>query len=214
MKTHIIGCETIKQELEKAMREAGCELNVSWIESGLHNVPDKLRSKLQEALDGICTERVLLVMGYCGNSLVGLKTRDFQLIFPRADDCITLLLGSLEERKKHDRTYFLTKGWLDGERNIYEEYKYTVGKYGLEQGKEIMNMMLEHYEYLGIINTGVGNFDELCEQSKKIACDLGLSIKTIEATDHWIKKLLTGPWKGGEFHIIPCNTVIEHSHLA
>ena len=214
MKTHIISCETIKQEVEKAMLQTGCEYPVSWIESGLHNVPDKLRGKLQETLDCLDAGRVLLVMGYCGNSVLGLETRNFELIIPRADDCITLMLGSLDARKKHDRTYFLTKGWLEGERNIYEEYKYTVAKYGLEQGKEIMNMMLEHYEYLGIINTGVGGFDELCEQAKKIADDLGLSIKTIEATDMWINKALTGPWEDGEFHIIPCNTVIEHGHLS
>ena len=214
MKTQIISCKTIKLEVEKAMHETGCKFPASWIESGLHNFPDKLRRNLQETLDGINAERVLLVMGYCCNSLVGLKTRDFELIFPRADDCITLLLGSLDTRKMHERTYFLTKGWLDGERNVYEEYKYTIKKYGLEQGKEIMKMMLEHYEYLGIMNTGVCDFDELCEKTKKIAFELGLSLKTIEATDLLLKNLLTGPWANSEFHIIPCNTVIEISHLS
>ena len=33
---------------------------------------------------------------------------------------------------KQGETYFLTRGWLGGESNIYKEYLFTVEKYGKE----------------------------------------------------------------------------------
>ena len=83
MNTVIIACQTLKNELEAAMAASGRSFEIRWIESGLHNVPKKLHATLQEHLDqcgGFDT--VLLVMGYCGNSVAGIETRDFQLVMP------------------------------------------------------------------------------------------------------------------------------------
>jgi hypothetical protein len=194
--------------MEKAMRETACPHPVSWIESGLHNFPDKLRSAIQEILDATDADRVLLAMGFCGNALDQLETRNFELIFPKADDCITFLIGSFDERKRYERTYFLTKGWLEGERNIYEEYKHTMDKYGKEIGKTIMDMMLKHYKYLGILDTGAYEYEALISESRPIADELGLDIREIPATDAFLKQLLTGPWTADRFSVVPrCSKV-------
>ncbi len=213
METQIVSCRTIQLEVEKALRETGLQYPVSWVESGLHNYPEKLRNKLQEILDRISADRVLLAMGFCGNSLAGLKTRDFELVIPRADDCITLMIGSPEERKRYERTYFLSKGWLQGERNIYEEYKYTLHKYGPKQGKAIFRMMLGHYMYLGVLDTGVCDFDELAAQAGAIADELDLTLRTIPAADRFLKELLTGPWPEERFCVVAPNTAVGGSIL-
>ena len=127
MKTIMIACKTIERELKKAIRDTGISYPCTWLESGLHNYPEKLREALQKTLDEISseTERVILAFGYCGNAVNGLKTGNFQLILPRVDDCITLMLGSFKKRQEisaEAASYFLTKGWLDGERNIWAEY--------------------------------------------------------------------------------------------
>lgn len=41
-------------------------------------------------------DRILLATGFCGDSFCGLETRHTELIIPRTDDCISLLLGSAE----------------------------------------------------------------------------------------------------------------------
>lgn len=213
MNTQIISCKTIEYEVLKAIEETGCRYRVSWLASGLHNYPDRLRERVQELLDGICADRVLLAMGFCGNSLAGLATRDFELIFPRADDCITLLLGSPDDRRRHGHTYFLTKGWLEGERNIYEEYKYVLKKYGPRRGKAIFDAMLGHYQYLGLLDTGVCDFAALCEEGSAIALELGLELKQIRSPNRWLKALLEGPWPRDRFRCIPPNAVIGYSDL-
>ncbi len=155
MNTAIVCCKTIYAELELAMAETGCDYPIILIESGLHNYPEKLRTRLQEALDHAeGYDRILLAFGTCGNSVAGLRTGKFELILPLVDDCITLLLGSSDIKRQYERTYFLTKGWLDGEQNIWWEYQYAIKKYGEETGKSIYAAALNQYRNLGILDTG------------------------------------------------------------
>ena len=214
MDTLIISCETIKDELNHAIAETNCGYPVVWLESGLHNYPEKLRARLQETLNGVAGyARVLMGFGYCGNSIAGIKTGGYETIFPRADDCITILLGSYATRKQHERTYFMTKGWLAGEKNIWWEYQYTIKKYGKKRGKEIYAMVLENYRNLGLLDTGAYDINELNTQTMEIAKELGLEHKILPATTGYIKKLLTGPWPEKEFLTIPPNHEITTSQL-
>jgi hypothetical protein len=119
------------------------------------------------------------------------------------------MLGSPEERKRYPRTYFLSKGWLEGERNIYVEYKYTLQKYGPKQGRAIFNMMLGHYRYLGLLDTGVCDFDALTAQAGAIADELELTLKTIPSTDWFLKELITGPWPKERFCVVAPNTAVS-----
>lgn len=64
-----------------------------------HDVPNRLREAIQRELDGIQdADRVLMAFGTCGGAMVGLRTGNFQLILPRVDDCLSLLMGSMEQR--------------------------------------------------------------------------------------------------------------------
>jgi len=133
----VIACRTISAELELAMKETGHAYPVRWIDSGLHIDPADLRVRLQEELDetgrSAETDTVLMAFGFCGNAIVGLRPPSFRMILAKADDCITILLGSRETRRdlpESARTYFLTKGWLDSERNIWTEYQEYAEKRG------------------------------------------------------------------------------------
>ncbi len=106
----IIACKTIEQELNAAMEQTGCDYPVVWLEPGLHDVPKKLHETLEAHLDTVRGyDTVLLAMGFCGNSVVGLHTHDFELVIPRRDDCISLLLG---DTQRPFAAVFLTEGWL------------------------------------------------------------------------------------------------------
>jgi hypothetical protein len=214
MNTAIICCKTIDAELKLAMTEAECDYPIIFIESGLHNYPEKLRARLQEALDNAeAYDRILLAFGTCGNSVVGLRTGRFDLVLPLVDDCITLLLGSSDMKRQHERTYFLTKGWLDGEQNIWWEYQYAMKKYGEETGKSIYSTILSNYRYLGILNTGAYDIAEIGSLTEEIAAELGLEHKILPATTRYLSKLITGPWSEEEFLIIPPESKISAEHV-
>jgi hypothetical protein len=42
----VLACETIRDELERTLADAGGDFRVRWIESALHNFPDLLRERL------------------------------------------------------------------------------------------------------------------------------------------------------------------------
>lgn len=159
MRTCIISCDVVRRELEQVCAELGCTLPVFWTGSGLHNYPARLCERLQEMIEGEAAafDRILLATGFCGDSFCGLETRHTELIIPRTDDCISLLLGSAENRGKlteHCGTYFLTEGWLDSDKSIFAEYRHTVERYGEARAKRVFGVMFAHYERVAVIDTG------------------------------------------------------------
>lgn len=217
METVIVACNTIRNELEKAAAETDCPHSFVWVESGLHLITDSLRRRLQEELDRISgAERVLLAFGFCGNAVAGLKSRDYELVIPRVDDCITLLLGSKENRERcgqHGGVYFLTKGWLEGEINIWKEYRAVMARFGQERTERIYQRMLAHYKYLGLIDTGAYDLRIILPDVREISTTLKLELLILEGTDRYLKNFLLGPWNNDDFVIIPPLTTIELHHL-
>ena len=217
MRTVILACHTICDELEKAARETNCDHPFIWVESGLHLRTDLLRRRLQEELDRIeGVERVLLGFGFCGNSVLGLTTGAFELIFPKVDDCITWLLGSQEYRKQcfqQGGVYFLTKGWLEGEANIWKEYLAVLARFGPERTERIYRIMLAHYRTLGLIDTGAYDPMDLLPHVEKIAATLKLEPRILQGTVALLKDFLCGPWNEKDYAIIPPLTTIELAHL-
>jgi hypothetical protein len=217
MNTIVLACNTIRAELEKAAAETGCPYPFLWVESGLHLRPESLRNRLQEELDRLDgVDRVLLAFGFCGHAVAGLESRDFELIMPKVDDCISLLLGSRENRERccgKAGVYFLTKGWLEGEANIWTEYQAVLARFGPVSTEKIYRRMLAHYQYLGLIDTGAYELDLLLPEVNAIAATLNLETRVLPGSDVYVKKLLTGPWDGGDFVSIPPCTRIELYHL-
>lgn len=209
MKTVVIACKTIEQELLASMKKTGCHFPVLWLESGLHNWPDKLRNRIQGLLDR-CQDydTVLLAMSFCGNSIVGLETHAFRMVIPRSDDCITLLLGSPERRQEAKATYFLTEGWLKGELNLWNEYRNCLAKYGEKRGKRIFGALLAHYRNLALVDTGCFDREALQTQVREIASVLGLHYVCLEGTLDHLNQLLSGPWTEDRFVLVEPNSTV------
>lgn len=201
MRTILLACRTMEDEI-LGIRQRKCpELPVVWIPSGLHNVPANLHACLQQALDDLPpVDRVLLAMGACGNSLSGIRCGPFHMIVPKADDCISLMLGG---KGSHVNTckgvYFLTAGWLRGERSLMAEYNDAVRKYGEQRGNRIFRSMLRHFTDLALLDTGY--FDSLAagKETREIALRFGLNYREIPADLSFLEQLLTGPWPEDRF---------------
>ena len=204
MNTTIIACKTIEDELNLALKQTGLVYPIKWLESGLHSVPKDLNSKLQDVLSGIRADRVLMAMGFCGNSIQDINAGDFELIIPRVDDCISFLLGGVKKRIEISRqydAYFLTDGWLRGERNVWVEYQLTLKKYGEKRAALIAKSLFGHYRSLCLLDSGAMPIDELIDKTKDIAETLKLKQEVVPASIEYIKLLLTGPWPEEKFII-------------
>ena len=202
MKTAVIACKTMEDELNYAMSRTGCDYPVTWLESGLHNVPQKLQSAVQQAIDALAADRVLLAMGFCGNAMAGVRSGGAELILPRVDDCISLLLGSVKRRlavSGEYAAYFFTEGWLRGEQNIWVEHQHMLENYGEELTAELEKSMFGHYRTLGLLDCGEKPVEPLVENTRMIAEALHLQQQVIPASVDYLAELLTGPWPDERF---------------
>lgn len=212
MSTLIISCKTLEGELKAAMEQTGCCYEVLWLESGLHNVPRLLNERIQNLLNQcVGYDTVLLAMSFCGKSVEGLHTGSFRLIIPRCDDCISLLLGSVERRTEYLGSYFLTEGWLRGERNIWKEYQMCLEKYGAQRGKRIFSAVLANYHKLTLIDTGCYDMIAAERQSRRIAESLKLEYTCVPGTLDYLKALLTGNWDPNRFLQVAQNSTVTAS---
>ncbi|MBQ6671374.1 MAG: DUF1638 domain-containing protein [Firmicutes bacterium] len=202
MDTIIVACKTIEDEVSIAKSDLGCSFPVEYIESGLHDRPKKLARTVQELLDDLKADRVLLCLGQCGNSMIGIKAADFELIMPKVDDCLSLLLGSSRKKSQisiTDKAFFMTSGWLKGESTIMSEYQRSLRRYGKETAQSVIEMMYGHYKTMGLIDTGIDEMSKLYEKTEPMAKMLKLEQKTYEGSIDYIKQLLTGPWDPEHF---------------
>ena len=215
-KTAAIICGTLRRETELILAESSLSLPVFYMESGLHEQPRLLRARLQEMLDSLDGyERVLLSFGQCGNALVGVIPRA-ALIFPRVEDCISLLIGSPRARQSLCAacpTYFLTQGWLDGKRNLLAEYDYTLNKYGPARGAELFSEMLRGYRRIGVLDTGASDPDAVLVQAAPLCQRLGMKAEIIPASTAYLRQLLTGPWPEERFTLLPPGRPVTEEDL-
>ena len=219
MRTCIISCDVVRRELEQVCAELGCTLPVFWTGSGLHNYPARLCERLQEMIEGEAAafDRILLATGFCGDSFCGLETRHTELIIPRTDDCISLLLGSAENRRKlteHCGTYFLTEGWLDSDKSIFAEYRHTVERYVEARAKRVFGVMFAHYERVAVIDTGAYAVEPVYEKAQEMASTLGLRCEILPGKQSYLRTLLTGPWTQAQFLILPPGSTVEREMLS
>ena len=212
MKTAVLACKTLEDEVYYAENivKSGCDIYT--VESE-HNRPDKFRISIQKELDRLEDyNRILLVFGICGNATIGLKTSSYELIIPRVDDCISLMIGSVKKREeiiREHQTIFLTQGWLNGKENIEQEYNHALEKYGDGTAKEIMDMMYAHHEMLSIIDTNAYDLDMITARSKKLAQLFGLDFSIIKGTTSYIEQLLSGLWDNDMFVTVPAHSIVS-----
>lgn len=215
--TVIIACSVLQDELDMVFEELGYSFPCIWIPQGLHNTPELLREKLQEILDSIShAGRIILCMGYCGNAVLGLKNGSCELVMPKVEDCITLLLGSQERRRKmteEEGTYFLTKGWIQGGRTIWNEYEHLKMRCGAVRAVRLLREMMKNYSRLVILDTGAYKISEVRGEVEKTADIFALRCQTAEGTVEYLKELVSGPWPEQRFLTVPAGMTVTEEAL-
>jgi hypothetical protein len=169
----VIACKVFQNLLERHLPdEVGDKL--TFLDYGLHRVPNNLRWSVQSEIDKVeDPSLIVLSYGLCGNGLHGIKAGKHTLLIPRADDCIAILLGSykdyIREFEDHPGTYYLTKGWLESGSDPLKEYHEALQKYGEESAMWIMDQQYQHYKRIVLVAHSQEDLDKYRPQAQKVA---------------------------------------------
>jgi hypothetical protein len=171
-----------------------------FLEYGYHRVPQTMTPALQDEIDRVAEPSVIIIgYGLCGNGLVGLHARQHTLIVPRADDCITLLLGSYqryrEEFSAEPGTYYLTKGWLESGSHPLKEYREYVEKYGLETADFLIDEQYRNYKRVILVAPNPAELDAYRDKAREVAdfcaARWGFRYEERIGSDDYVKRLVT-----------------------
>jgi Icc-related predicted phosphoesterase len=192
-----IVCDVIYDELKNKIPK---NWKVTNFEKRLHERSDFLREKLQTEINK-SQDYDIIVLGYglCGNGVVGLVSPKTPLVIPRVDDCISLFLGSSEERKKQLKiepgTYFLTRGYIgEAEDCIASGFSETKDKYDKKTRQWIIKEMLKNYRRIVFINTGNYDPSEWRRKAKREAAKLGLRFEELKGPNKLLDKIIKENW--------------------
>jgi hypothetical protein len=190
----IIACSTIRDEVE-ALRG---DIPVEYLEGFLHDTPDVLRAKINEAIAATpddCT--ILLGYGRCSNGTAELVAGSHRLILPACDDCIAILLGSrrayLREFGEHPGTYYYTRGWIEELEDPYREYLKMIPRMGEEKARMVAHMIMESYTRVAVIDTGTYDLDKAHEYVETVSEFYSLPVIQLDGSLRLLEKLIRGP---------------------
>ena len=212
MKRLLIACETIRDEVELALQRSGVEVDTVWMSNLLHDSPERLKNALQQEIDKVEADydQLLFAYGNCGNGLLGLKSEKATLIIPRYGDCIDILLSEKENLERiRTSTYFLTQGWLRGEKSLDKEFQHNLEKYGESRARRVMNIMFKNYQKLMLIDSGADPVADHLPRVNDIGQLIGLEVVVDQGSITPLEKLVTGQWTEG-FCIIPPGQFTTH----
>ncbi|MBQ6810479.1 MAG: DUF1638 domain-containing protein, partial [Firmicutes bacterium] len=201
----MLACRNIEDEIDAAMKEAGTDFPVIYLPSGTHDRPERMNKLLQEIMDSITDiDYLLLPMGRCGNSTLGLRSDRFSLVLPKCEDCINLILS--KDSLKVDRPkghMFFTQGWLRSSKAAPGEFEKTLAKYGEDTCKMLMQMIYGGYTHFGILHTGLYDTEKAKAQLTPLAEMIPVEFKDMEAPFGVLKKMCALKLDDPNFVIVP-----------
>lgn len=160
-------------------------------------------------------EEVLLALGFCGNALQGLRARHLRLVFPRVDDCVSLLLnrGCVREQiPRNPRHYYLTRGWFNHESTLKEAFDSWDERFGPERAARLRRAMFAGYKRVSLIDTEAYDVEECLEQSREIAESLELEHGVVQGSIQLLERLFKGQ-RDSEIVVVPPKEPISYGHL-
>lgn len=201
MKTLMIACETLKEELQFLIAEEKImDVDIEWVDGGLHENPEKLRNRIQSLIEHYDGEYdfIMLGYGYCGGGIKDLISRKSTLVVPKVSDCISLLLGSEKARmeiSERDCPFFMTKGWARCMDQVgilcIQRIK---DKYGYEKTSKIYQQMFAGYKSIDVIDTGCYSMGEVRDKVDELNDLIGLPEIIIDGDLQMMFAFLAKKW--------------------
>lgn len=229
MRLKLIACKVLCREISRICADSENFIDVTYLRQGYHNEPAKLREVLQREIDRVdsgddthtCAvnerdfDALLLGYGLCSNGTVGVSSRKYPIVMPRAHDCITLLLGSAAKyRQIFDEysggVYWYSCGWIENcpmpcretEQMNFERYK---EKYGVDNAVYLAgseSVSLHNYRCAAFIDTGVKTH-ECIEATCEAAEYYGWQYRQYQGDPKLLTDFISGNWDNERFLKLP-----------
>lgn len=220
----LVACDVLADEIALLAGEHPPWTALRWLEMGLHDRPDDLRRCIQETLTELATRHeithAVLAYGRCGDGLLGVRAEEIELILPRADDCIALLLGDEKKRaellRREPGCYFYSPGWIRGrrvpgpDREAYLREHYARR---FADDPEMVDELLDadreafaaYHTAAWLDLTGNAEGEAYC---RRCAAERGWKFRALETDDAFLRALLWGPWDDERFlTVTPGNAI-------
>lgn len=219
MRLHVIACNVFMREVCYSVARSPHVIDLEFTELGDHVHSATLRGNLQARIDAVETsgspcDAIVLLFGVCGNATVGLQARKLPLIIPRAHDCCTILLGSLEAFRTHfsdnPSRPFSSPGYLergdyfmrveDGENRMHygDAFAALVEQYGEENAKYIWETM--HPAHAELDNKAVfiespemAGLGHVAQFKKRVEAE-GKECVVLPGNLEMIRRIIGGEW--------------------
>ncbi len=230
-----IGCGVLGPDVNWIAKKLNLSFKRKLLPGGLHNYPDELRRRLQDAIDEAAQDktcaRIIVGYGLCGRGTVGIKAPRVPLIFPRVHDCIALFLGSNQAYKKefanYPGTFYISTGWYAEKENPENDSSEQIWigsrsvdcndikeRYGEKGGQNIIRFFSswqDNYQRVVFIDTGVGKAEQSIKHAKKMAEKYNWKYEKIKGDLSLITRLLTSIDSDDQILVVPPGHVTIYS---
>ena len=214
-----IVCKVLQREAYFCAARSGNNIDIVFVEQGLHEQPAQLCRQLRDALNRTHDEQSnkydasLLGYGLCSNGIVGLSS-DIPIVVPRGHDCITLLLGSKDKYRQyfesHRGVYWYSPGWIStGNMPGKDRYEQNLARYRQKYGQDNAEYLMQteqkwikEYNWAAYIDWGLITSEQDKKYTRSCAEFLGWKYDEIKGDSSLIQKLLDGQWKDEEFLVV------------
>ncbi len=220
----LISCEVFFRELTAIVAESPHVVDVQFLQKGLHDIGAvDMLARIQSAVDAVDSsiyEAILMGYGLCNNGLAGLTARSVPIILPRANDCISLFLGSsrryLNYFQQNPGVYFMTTGWRErGEAagelrqiSIPEQIgmncslEELIAKYGEDNAQYLYETLVDntqHYSQYTYIDMQHPLDEKYKHETQQEAERRGWRYSCVPGDRQMLFRLINGPWHEDEF---------------
>jgi len=234
----IIACDVLNREISYLASQSKNYVDVTFLNQGLHNTPDKLRELVQVEVDkangefpynyyNTCPNYDYIILGYglCSNGIIGITSQSIPIIIPRAHDCITLLMGSKEKYKSnfanYPGTYWFSNGWIERGWQpselkyaaLLKDYTQRYGEENAEFLMEIEQSWMKEYKNAGFISWDCFQNNEYYRNYTKDSSNLfKWNFVEIEGSSSLLGNIINGEFNNNEVLIVPPMSIITASY--
>lgn len=196
----MLACKVFAPELDFLGIGPG---RLTLLDQGLHDHPQELHLQVSQALARLeedpAVQCVVLLYGYCGGGLEGLRARRVSLVVPLMHDCIPLLLDRTPPPPdlSTSGSFYLSAGWVDHGQTPYTEFFHTCERYDSETALWVSKEVLKNYRDVALINLPGVSQARHRAYARAMAQLFGLGYREVPGGLTWLRRLLAlTPGKG------------------
>ena len=223
----LASCAVFEGEIAAATAGAGHVAAVRFLEIGLHDRPDVLRTTLQQALDELDArddiDALALAYGLCGCGTAGLHARRHPLVIPRGHDCITVFLGSKERYAAHcaacPSCFFYTPGWnrarrVPGPERLAAARADLAARFDPDDVEFLLDterQLWTRHDTATYIDLGTADAEPEADYARRCAEWLGRRFERLAGDPALLRDLLAGRWDADRFQVVAPGEQLAHS---